>query len=74
MGREMNEDGKNNLKRLRESRMLSKAELARDAGISPLTIDRIERGMDCRMSTMRKILLALNIDLSERKVVFPNLM
>jgi predicted transcriptional regulator len=73
MEQEMATDDKNNLKRLRESRMLSKAELAREAGISPLTIDRIERGMDCRMSTMRKILQALNIDLSERRVVFPNL-
>jgi DNA-binding XRE family transcriptional regulator len=41
--------------------MLSKAELARRAGISPLTIDRIEKGMPCRIATRRKILLALGL-------------
>src|SRR4029453_17466399 len=39
-------DPGNNLRQVREARMLSKAELARRAGISPLTIDRIEKG--CR--------------------------
>ncbi|MEO6164095.1 MAG: helix-turn-helix transcriptional regulator, partial [Candidatus Binatia bacterium] len=34
----------NNVKKVREARMLSKAELARMAGISPLTLDRIEKG------------------------------
>jgi DNA-binding XRE family transcriptional regulator len=34
----------NNLRHVREIRMLSKSELARRAGISPLTIDRIEKG------------------------------
>jgi DNA-binding XRE family transcriptional regulator len=38
-------DPGNNLRQVREARMLSKAELARRAGISPLTIDRIEKGM-----------------------------
>jgi ribosome-binding protein aMBF1 (putative translation factor) len=36
-------DPGNNLRQVREARMLSKAELARRAGISPLTIDRIEK-------------------------------
>jgi len=48
----------NNVKKIREEKMLSKAELARMAGISPLTLDRIEKGKDCRMATKRKILLA----------------
>ncbi|MBW2091452.1 MAG: helix-turn-helix domain-containing protein, partial [Deltaproteobacteria bacterium] len=43
--------GKNSLKKIREQRLLSKAELARNAGVSPLTIDRIEKGKDCRMET-----------------------
>jgi DNA-binding XRE family transcriptional regulator len=46
------------------------AELARLAGVSPVTIDRIERGEDCRMETKRKILLALGFDLSEKDKVF----
>ena len=60
----------NNLRQVREARMLSKAELARRAGISPLTIDRIEKGMPCRIATHRKILLALGLKLSEWRKVF----
>ena len=68
-------DGKptNNLRAARESRMLSKAELARKAGISPLTIGRVESGEACRLSTMRKILEALEINLSDRGHIFPTL-
>jgi len=61
---------KNNVKRIREQRLMSKAELARLAGVSSVTIDRIERGEDCRMETKRKILLALGFDLSEKDKVF----
>ena len=61
---------KNNVKLIREQRLMSKAELARLAGVSPVTIDRIERGEDCRMETKRKILLALGFDLSEKDKVF----
>ena len=50
--------------------VLSKAELARKAGVSPITIDRIEKGMACRMETKRKILLALGYKLSEKDKVF----
>ncbi|MDP2601791.1 MAG: helix-turn-helix transcriptional regulator [Deltaproteobacteria bacterium] len=60
----------NNVKKIREEKMLSKAELARMAGISPLTLDRIERGKDCRMATKRKILLALGLEIKQRERVF----
>ncbi|HJV66693.1 MAG TPA: helix-turn-helix transcriptional regulator [Geomonas sp.] len=60
----------NCVKRLREERLLSKAELARLAGVSPITIDRIERGEECRMETKRKILLALGFSLADKKKVF----
>ncbi|MCM0083687.1 helix-turn-helix domain-containing protein [Geomonas sp. Red32] len=60
----------NSVKKLREERLMSKAELARIAGVSPITIDRIERGEDCRMETKRKILLALGFSLSEKEKVF----
>jgi len=50
--------------------MMSKAELARKARISPITITRIEQGMPCRMETKRKIILALGYKISERKKVF----
>lgn len=62
--------GKNNVRTLRESQLISKAELARKAGVSPLTIDRIERGKACRMDTKRKIILALGLGLKDREKVF----
>ena len=61
---------KNNLKKIRESLMMSKAELARKANISPITITRIEQGMTCRMETKRKILLALGLKISDKRKVF----
>ncbi|HAY38853.1 MAG TPA: XRE family transcriptional regulator [Desulfobacteraceae bacterium] len=60
----------NRLKKIRESLMMSKAELSRKAGISPITITRIENGMPCRMETMRKILLALGYKISDKNKVF----
>jgi DNA-binding XRE family transcriptional regulator len=62
--------GQNTVKKTREELLLSKAELARKAGVSPLTIDRIERGKDCRMETKRKIILALGYNLSEKGKIF----
>lgn len=50
--------------------LLSKSELARNAGISPLTIDRIERGFPCRVDTKRKIIQALGLKISEKNKVF----
>lgn len=61
---------KNNLKKIREDILISKAELARKAGISPLTIDRIENGYACRVDTKRKIIQALGLKLSEKDKVF----
>jgi DNA-binding XRE family transcriptional regulator len=63
-------DQQNNVKKIREAKMISKAELARTAGLSPLTIDRIERGKPCRMATKRKILLALGLKVHQRQRVF----
>ncbi|MEK7842213.1 MAG: helix-turn-helix transcriptional regulator [Deltaproteobacteria bacterium] len=61
---------KNNLRKIREDLLISKAELARKAGISPLTIDRIENGYTCRVDTKRKIIQALGFKLSEKNKVF----
>lgn len=49
---------KNSLKKIRESLLMSKSELAREANVSPITITRIEEGKPCRLETKRKILLA----------------
>lgn len=62
----------NNVRRLRQAAMMSKAELARRAGVSPLTIDRVESGCPCRMDTKRKILEALGLQPSAAKEVFPD--
>ena len=51
----------NYVRNIREQRLMSKAELARLAGVSPVTVDRIERGEQCRMETKRKIILALGL-------------
>ncbi|MDJ0666560.1 MAG: helix-turn-helix transcriptional regulator [Desulfobacterales bacterium] len=55
---------------MRESLLMSKAELAREANVSPITISRIEKGLPCRMETKRKILLALGMNLSEKNKIF----
>jgi len=60
----------NHLRKIRESLLMSKTELARKANVSPITIARVEKGMPCRLETQRKIILALGYDLSDRKKIF----
>lgn len=60
----------NNVQRFREALMLSKAELARKAGLSTLTIDRVEAGRPCRLDTKRKVLLALGLNIRDKDRVF----
>ncbi len=66
----MGTNNKNNLRSIREEMLLSKSELARKAGVSPLTIDRVEKGFACRLDTKRKIIEALGLKLSEKEKVF----
>jgi DNA-binding XRE family transcriptional regulator len=61
---------KNSLREIRESLRMSKAELSRNADISPLTITRIEQEKPCRVETKRKILSALGLNVSDRDKVF----
>ena len=60
----------NNVRKIREGLLMSKAELARRAKLSVLTIDRVEKGMACRMDTKRKIILSLGLKLTDRDKVF----
>jgi transcriptional regulator with XRE-family HTH domain len=60
----------NNVRRLREEQLLTKAELARKAGVSPLTVSRIESGLECRVDTKRKIIYALGLTPTDRAKVF----
>lgn len=62
--------GRNIVKKIREELLMSKAELARKAGVSSLTIDRIEKGKSCRMETKRKIIIALGYNLVDKNKVF----
>lgn len=65
-------NAKNNVREIREKKLISKTELARLAGVSAVTIDRIERGEACRVETMRKIIIALGFTLEDREKVFPD--
>ncbi len=60
----------NFVREIRESLLMSKAELARKANVSPITISRIEKGMPSRMETKRKIILALGYKLSDKDKIF----
>ncbi|NLN62294.1 MAG: helix-turn-helix transcriptional regulator [Myxococcales bacterium] len=61
---------RNRLREIRLEQMMSKAELARKAGLSVLTVTRIENGFGCRMDTKRKILKALGLKVADRRKVF----
>ena len=65
-------NNKNNVRKIREGLLMSKAELARKAGISLPTIDSVEKGRPCRMDTMRKIILALGYSVSDKDKIFTN--
>jgi DNA-binding XRE family transcriptional regulator len=62
----------NTIRKTRERLLMSKAELARKAGISSFTINRLEKGLTCRIETKRKIILAFGYALSDKGVVFTN--
>lgn len=62
--------GHNAVKEIRERLLMSKAWISRKAGVSPLTIDRIEKGENCRVETKRKIILALGYDLPDKDKLF----
>jgi transcriptional regulator with XRE-family HTH domain len=61
----------NNLREIREARLISRAELARRTGLSVVTIERIEQGETCRLESMRKILDVLGIPVIKKELVFP---
>jgi len=61
----------NRVQKFREAALMAKAELARKAGVSESTIDRIEAGHDCRMETKRKILFALGLTIQDSAKLFP---
>ena len=62
----------NAIKEIREGLLMSKAELSRKSGVSISTINRLEKGENCRAEIKRKIILALGYDLSDRDRIFPD--
>ncbi|MEE9608069.1 MAG: helix-turn-helix domain-containing protein [Myxococcota bacterium] len=64
---------KNRVRELRENRLMTQAQLARKARVALRTIHSVEKGMNCRMDTKRKILLALGLRFEDKDQVFPPL-
>ncbi len=60
----------NNVRKIREAKLMSRSELAKHAGLSVLTVERVEQGKSCRMSTKRKLIKALGMKLSDKGKVF----
>ena len=61
----------NRVRELRENRLMTQAQLARKARVALRTIHSVEKGMNCRMDTKRKILLALGLRFEDKDQVFP---
>lgn len=61
------------LKAVRERLMISRSELARRAGVSILTLRRIEEGRPCRLDTKRRLVNALGFNpwLNNDRTSFP---
>jgi predicted transcriptional regulator len=58
----VNIPAENSLKTVRERLMISRSELARKAGVSVLTVGRIEEGRPCRLDTKRRLVEALGFN------------
>ncbi|MDR1578606.1 MAG: helix-turn-helix domain-containing protein [Deltaproteobacteria bacterium] len=65
----MMKNSKLSFREIREKQMISVAELARKAGVSTQTINRVESGGSCRMDTLRKIILALGYSVEDKDLI-----
>ncbi|MBW2396893.1 MAG: helix-turn-helix transcriptional regulator [Deltaproteobacteria bacterium] len=72
MNEESNGQFPNRVRELRENRLMTQAQLARKAKVALRTIHSVEKGMNCRMDTKRKILLALGMRFEDKDQVFPS--
>ncbi len=61
---------RNRVRELREDRLMTQAQLAKKAKVAFRTIHSVEKGMNCRMDTKRKILLALGMRFEDKDQVF----
>ena len=62
----------NRVREFRENKLMTQAQLARKARVALRTIHSVEKGMNCRMDTKRKILLALGLRFEDKELVFPS--
>jgi DNA-binding XRE family transcriptional regulator len=61
---------RNRVRELRENKLMTQAQLAKKAKVALRTIHSVEKGMNCRMDTKRKILLALGLRFEDKDQVF----
>lgn len=72
MSEDMKTSIQNRVREYRENRLMTQAQLARKAKVALRTIHSVEKGMNCRMDTKRKILLALGLRFEDKDLVFPS--
>jgi DNA-binding XRE family transcriptional regulator len=61
---------RNRVREIRENKLMTQAQLAKKAKVALRTIHSVEKGMNCRMDTKRKILLALGLRFEDKGKVF----
>ena len=61
---------RNRVRELREARLRTQAQLAKKAKVALRTIHSVEKGMNCRMDTKRKVLFALGLCFEDKDQVF----
>jgi DNA-binding XRE family transcriptional regulator len=61
---------RNRVRELRENKLMTQAQLAKKAKVALRTIHSVEKGMNCRMDTKRKILIALGMRFEDKDQVF----
>jgi DNA-binding XRE family transcriptional regulator len=64
----------NRVREMRENKLMTQSQLARKARVALRTIHSVEKGMNCRMDTKRKILLALGLRFEDKDLVFPSIL
>ena len=61
---------RNRVRELRQRRLMTQEQLAKKAKVAVRTIQSVEKGMECRMFTKRKILLAFGLSHDQMGQVF----
>ena len=61
---------RNRVRELRENKLMTQAQMAKKARVALRTIHSVEKGMNCRMDTKRKILIALGMRFEDKDQVF----